>query len=277
MKKLVVLTGAGISQESGLSTCRHGQPHITLLRARFLLVIWFSLVAFSQLLAQPRQDDVVYLNNGTFLRGTVIDLVPEKTVKILLNGKDTLEISMFEVKEIRKENTPERLHYEDGNKAWGFTNITELVFGFGYSEGINEAVNPAQQQGMVGLSMFNGVTITPYIQLGLGTGLEFWRNRGFLPIYLDLRTNLLKSTETPLFYVSAGYSAGWMTGEEGLGLGGAMAGIGAGAKFRINRLTMVASLGYRFQQVRQWQVVNKVQSKATIDSHFLVLKTGVFF
>jgi hypothetical protein len=244
---------------------------------RQLTILILFIVFVFRLSAQETKSDVVYLNNGTFLRGTISELVPGKSLKIYFNGHDTLEIPMSEVKEIKKEKVPEKSGYEDGVKSSGYTNITEFSVGLGYSEGINAKLEPAQKQFSISMITMNGFTISPYIQLGLGTGLELWKNRGFIPIYFDLRANILRHTGTPFFYANVGYAPGWMKGETGMGLGGAMAGLGAGARFSTGKVALVVSFGYRFQQTRQWQVVNQVRSKATLDANFFAIKAGVFF
>jgi hypothetical protein len=150
--------------------------------------------------------------------------------------------------------------------------------GYGVQEGIQRYNDPVKYQYALMLSVFNGVTITPYIQLGLGAGLDIWKYRIFLPVYLDLRANLLKRANTPFFEVLVGYALGWMNGQEGAGLGGAITGIGAGGRFKISeKQSMVVSLGYRFQQSRLWQEVAGVKSKATIDAYFINLRMGIFF
>jgi len=247
---------------------------------RHLLIVAFTLVFTLLLHSQDKLDDVVYLNNGTFLRGKITLLIPGKSLKICLGDKDTLEIQMNDIKVIKKEKFPEKINpnYEDRVKTWGYTNITEITLGSGLLEGLDRYRDPPQSQFSVMLSTFNGVTITPYIQMGVGVGLEIWSSRGFIPIYLDFRSNILKCENTPFFYVNAGYSPGWIHGETGLGFGGAIAGIGAGARVKIyRRLLMVFSLGYRFQQTGRWQVMNGVQTKATLDAHFVSLKLGFIF
>jgi hypothetical protein len=242
------------------------------------LLLLFTIALLFQLNAQEKQDDVVYLKNGTFLRGIIVGEITGNSLKIKLGSRDTLEVPMNDVKEIKKEPVPEPDGYEDGVKAWGYTNITELTFGSGYSEGVNRKVDPNQDQVSVQISTMNGFTLTQYIQLGIGVGLDFWKNRGFLPIYLDLRANLFKSVASPFLYINVGYAPGWMKNEPGMGLGGALAAIGAGAKFNIGgRLAMVCSIGYRFQQIRLWQFVNQVKSKATLDANFFTIRAGVLF
>jgi hypothetical protein len=235
------------------------------------------MVLLSTLPAQGTQHDVVYLNNGTFLRGTISELIPGKSLKMYFMGHDTLEIQMSDVKKISKENIPERAGDESGVKSRGFTNITEFVVGLGYSEGLGRNQASVQKQFSMMATTMNGFTISPYIQLGIGTGLELWKTRGFIPVYLDLRANILKYMSSPFFYVNVGYAPGWVKGETGMGLGGAMAGIGAGAKFKTSKVVLVLAVGYRFQQTRVWEVVNLVRSKGTLDANFFVIRAGVFF
>ena len=247
---------------------------------RNFLILVLTLLLESQLHCQNLQDDVVYLNNGTFFRGKIVELIPGKSLKISFIGKDTLEIQMIDVKLIRKENTPEGIfkNYENGVKISGYTFIGEFNFGLGLLEGLDRYKDTAQGQYSVMLSVFNGITISPIIQLGIGAGLDVWNYRIFLPIYLDLRVNIIKKVNSPFLYVNTGYALGWMNGTPGVGIGGAMAAIGAGAKFRIStKQIMVLSLGYHFQQTRQWQVNNGVESKATRDAHFINLKVGLIF
>jgi len=244
-----------------------------------LLFIMLILPEFfgSRLQAQHNLRDVVYLNNGTFLKGTISEIIPGKSLKIYFQGNDTLEIMMSEVKEVKKEVVPEKSIYENGTKSWGYTNITEFGVGLGYSETLSRVDSLAQKQFSLIMTTMNGFSITPYIQLGLGTGVELWKGRGFIPIYFDLRANILRYTGTPFFYANVGYAPGWVKGETGIGLGGAMAGLGAGARFPTGKVTMVVSIGYRFQQTRVWEVRNHVRSKATLDANFFVFKAGLFF
>ena len=93
---------------------------------RHLVIIVLILVFAPGLNAQEAKNDVVYLNNGTFLRGTISELIPGKSLKIYFNGHDTLEIPMSDVKEIKKEVAPEKPGYDGGVKASGYTNITEF-------------------------------------------------------------------------------------------------------------------------------------------------------
>jgi len=247
---------------------------------RNILFFFQTFIFLSSIFSQNSQYNIVYLNNGTYLRGRIIELIPDKFLKISLSKNDTIEIQMVDVKLIINDSIPdrERNGYENGVKAWGYTMIPEFSFGIGQSEGVDRFMDPLQDQYLLMLTIFNGFTITPFIQLGIGLGLNFWRQRIFLPVYLDLRANVLKYNNTPFIFVNLGYSLSWIPGEANDNLGGAYAGLGAGAKFKIsNRQLMVISLGYLFQQARQWQEIQRVKSKATFDSNFINMKIGFVF
>jgi len=246
-------------------------------RLLFLIPLFFSTIQVS---SQNKQDDVIYLNNGSFLRGTIVKLDPGIMLRIVLARRDTLVIAMADVNEIRKEDVPVESdrNYDEGVKSQGYTFMADVGFGLGKLEGMDRYMDPAESQFSVALSLFNGFTITPYVQLGLNTGIEVWSKRAFLPIRVDFRANFIKSGNTPFAYLDAGYSVGWRTGEPGMNLGGATAGIGLGAKFRVaSRHAMLLSLGYRFQQTREWVESNCVRSLATRDAHLISFRIGMMF
>lgn len=243
-------------------------------------IIVLLLLLASGLFAQSGTDDVVYLNNGTFLRGKIIELIPGKTLSITLTGKDTLVVMMEDVKLISKENTPQVTVISDQNeiKEHNYTLLAELNFGLGLLEGLDRYLDSPQAQYSVMLSVFNGFKLSPIILLGLGIGLDVWNSRIFLPFYLDFRANFLRKDNTPFIYINTGYSLGWKSGSSGMDMGGAIAGIGIGAKFRVSpKNLMSVSLGYRFQQTRQYDVYYGVTSKSTLDAHLMNLKIGLAF
>jgi hypothetical protein len=246
----------------------------------FLHFLFLFLFSSHPAISQELMDDVVYMNNGSFVRGKILKMEDGKTMTLLVGNKDTLEIRMDDVKLVRKEKIPVTPVdvYANGFRAWGYTCILELTLGAGVLEGLDRYRDTAYTQYSLMISVSNGFTISPYFYLGIGLGGEKWGSRIFLPVCLDLRSNLLKADNSPFVYLNTGYSLGWIVGQKGAGFGGALLGLGAGAKFRISkRQLMMISLGYRFQQTREWIESNAVDSKATRDSHFICLKTGITF
>ena len=65
----------------------------------FLVILLTSISTF----AQKDKQDVVYLKNGSVIRGEVVNLIPNETVKIKTADGSVFAYSMDEVKEITKE------------------------------------------------------------------------------------------------------------------------------------------------------------------------------
>ncbi len=80
--------------------------------ARFFLIetiIFFSVtIAF----AQSSKQDVLYLKNGSIIRGTIIEFIPDKTVKIQTADSSLFVFSSLEVEKIQKEEIPATVQRE---------------------------------------------------------------------------------------------------------------------------------------------------------------------
>ena len=63
---------------------------------------------------------------------------------------------------------------------------------------------------VVSVSQFAGYQFSPYFALGLGLNFEYWTvKNAFVPIYVDLRFNMLKSKIAPHAYLNLGYATRW--------------------------------------------------------------------
>ncbi|HSN50319.1 MAG TPA: hypothetical protein VLR52_03730 [Bacteroidales bacterium] len=245
-----------------------------------LLVLFITTLFVPCLYAQRPQGDVIYMNNGTFLLGKVIEVIPGQSVKFCVNGTDTLLMQLADVKLIRKEDSlvgpiRETTHII---KTWDYIFMFEVNYGMGTLAGSETSQYSSWTLNSGTLSIFNGVAITPYIFVGLSAGIDFWKTRRFIPLCLDLRFNLLKGPNSPFFYTDLGYAPGWVRKERVINIGGGTAGLGGGAKFRVLKgQLMYVALGYRVQQFRLWQETAGVRSKAGRDARFVNLKIGLMF
>jgi hypothetical protein len=242
-----------------------------------LLTTLCSFMLGLQLYSQEIQDDVVYMNTGSFLRGTIVEVVPGSYVKIKVGKKDTLTIPYQEIKTITKENRPpvSGNGYDSDLKSSGYTCIVELGFGYGRPGGGNSSSSRPDEYAFL-VTVFNGFTINPTLQLGIVTGLNVWKNRIMVPVLADLRVNLMKRVTTPFIYGNAGYSLGWTDITDGTGLGGGTGGVGAGARIRIARKQMILiSLGYMYQGRGSGSEGSYGSSGS--GSNFIMFKTGLLF
>jgi hypothetical protein len=192
---------------------------------RLLIIAGFIFGIPLSGLAQSNMEDVVYLKNGGVTRGTILEMIPDSTVKIQTADKNIFVYKFRDIEKIVKEavviqapvySQPVVTYTRPPKpvfKESGFHNITK--FGpLGFS---NYTVN-----------MINGYQFNPYLLLGLGVGLDVYKGLGnnediilgtsngtntgpfstdyFLPVYLDFRYHVSKSRATFLVFLNMGYS-----------------------------------------------------------------------
>jgi len=164
--------------------------------------------------------------------------------------------------------------------AKGYQGIIEI----GYAIGIGE-------YGMNNLKVnfINSVRCNPYFSIGLGIGLrkkydktEFYEkrkwpslNNTFLPIFLDLRTNLLNKKVSP--YLSLGI--GGYIGSYGSGSGhrgGLFLNPSAGVRFKISDKSSInAAIVYEMENVVFYDELSSTYPKESVGS--LGINIGISF
>lgn len=147
---------------------------------RFFIVVFFCVVGSLCMSAENLQE-VLYLKNGSIIRGTILELVPEKSVKIQTGDGSIFVYQMSEVEKITKgkpyptyNSTEEEPYgYEKAPRYRGFANFT-MAFGSGdYS------------YNRIMFSTTHGAQITPEIFAGVGIGLMDWFDYNYYDYYGD--------------------------------------------------------------------------------------------
>lgn len=92
-----------------------------------LFVVLFLLSLTSQTFAQPtfgqnNYQDVVYLKNGSIIRGVIIEQIPSKSLKIETADKSIFVCQMDEIEKITKEEKVNNKNRESGRKR-GFIGL----------------------------------------------------------------------------------------------------------------------------------------------------------
>ena len=77
---------------------------------KLLFIIFFSIIAVTSTFSQQRMQDVVYLKDGTIIRGTIIEQVPDVSIKIQTKDKSVFVYKMEDILKITKE--PIKTNYE---------------------------------------------------------------------------------------------------------------------------------------------------------------------
>jgi hypothetical protein len=70
---------------------------------RFFVLFAVIIISISVLVAQNTTKDVVYLKNGGVIKGNIIEMIPEKSVKIQTGDGSVFVYTMAEIEKIGKE------------------------------------------------------------------------------------------------------------------------------------------------------------------------------
>lgn len=185
-----------------------------------LLALAFVLCAIS-LPAQTAMEDVVYLKNGGILRGSVLEQIPNQTLKIETIGRNVFVVQMSEVERIVKEPiaasalppaaapSPKPSAREEdpvpaANKRLSI--IVEGNAGFLVSgDGTGLRNNGGAAFGFQAALDYH---FSPSICLGVGGGADQIAGSWFFPLYADFRYFITQRSTTPYFSVSAGFAMG---------------------------------------------------------------------
>ena len=186
--------------------------------------------------AQVNYDEVVYLKNGSIIHGTIIELVPNESIKIKTTNNDVILFKLDEVEKITREDLKSEKHHrlEDNEvKSRGLTNIIEFLYAGGAIVKEGAAFYPGNFPSL-GFITVNGYMFNPHLFTGIGLGIQGYDEIGFVPIFADVKYYVVKGTMTPFVSFDAGYS--FSTNEIATGgntkfRGGAYSNLSIGMKF----------------------------------------------
>lgn len=89
------------------------------------------------------------------------------------------------------------------------------ISSFGFVNGFNDIKYADKKSTItnqitsVSLHQVVGYQFSRYFSLGMGVGFEKWKHTSFIPLYADLRVNLLSGQFSPFLSVNFGYSSKW--------------------------------------------------------------------
>jgi len=162
-------------------------------------------------------DDVVYLKNGSIIRGIIIEQVFNEKIKIKTHEGNIFVYMADEIEKFAKEessynksaNNWKLSQSEEFNKPKGYLGLLEFGGGIGFGTwGANR----------ISLTMINGYRAVPQFAIGVGIGLQllFYEyydgylkkiTEATLPIFLHLRSDFLARRVSPFIVFNIGYNA----------------------------------------------------------------------
>ncbi len=232
-------------------------------RVLYTITFLFLVVFYSY--SQERGQDVVYLKNGSIIRGVIIEQVPNKSIK--LQTKDN-NIFVYEIDEVEKIGK-ERASFNPFDKITNPKNTYDIngyrgFVDFGYTSGIDKNVQ---------LTTTHGYQLNPYFFAGAGTGISYFTNTESLliPLFVDLRGNFTNGQIAPFIGLRMGYAIDVTNDYGGNGF---YCNPFVGVKYMIGeRLAVNLSLGYG-TQTRKFSI-DEYSSSSNIDG--FNFKFGVEF
>ena len=177
-----------------------------MIRNLFITGLLFIISVFA--LSAQNYQEVVYLKNGSVIRGTVIEQQPNVLLKVKTADGSIFVYPMNEMEKITKEEAINR-ESEKSNR------IRTDVKGYRGSVEVGTIVNFKASgipidKGAFSITTSHGYQFNPHLFLGAGIGLDYHAAGGrlFMPLFADVRANFLNRDITPFWGVKIGYAVG---------------------------------------------------------------------
>jgi hypothetical protein len=229
---------------------------------------------------QNNMEDVVYLKNGSIIRGIIIEQIPNQSLKIQTKDRNVFVFKYDEILKITKEYLPtDELQNSSNSKSYkksGFINLTEINYcpGIGDITLGNSTVKNIDNS--FGFKTVNGYQINEHLSIGLGLGLDKYTNATLIPISFDARATFIKGQVSPVFNANVGYSVG-LNGVSG----GMVINPSIGIKAYIsNNVAYLFNVGYKWQaqDVTYYQYSYYYNKQTTnVYYQFITISTGFAF
>jgi hypothetical protein len=233
-----------------------------------LLFILFASVSFGQ----NKYQEVVYLKNGSIIRGVIIEQVPNKSIKIETADRNIFVFQMDEIEKLTKEpyqGKGNRSIKETGN--WHQAGYKGLVE-FGYDIGIGDFGKDRFK-----LNLVNGYQFNQYISLGLGTGLRYYFDykEALIPIFADIRVNVIDNDVSPYLSLGIGYTFDATNNFKGVGF---LLNPTVGVSFMISdKSAFNVGIGYEMQKMRFFYFSGNNFNVFTDNSGAVSINVGLSF
>jgi hypothetical protein len=237
------------------------------------LLFLLSMSVFAQ---NKGKQNIVYLKNGSIIRGKIIEQTPEKTV---IETRDQSRW-VFTAQEIEKTATAPRPFFI---KTKGYLNYLEAGVLSGTTRTTNFWLTENKTYSTFSLQIFQGHQFHPSIGLGFTTGLDFYHNQVILPVAIGIRGDFSQKRITPVYAVDFGYGLGWLNEQKNnmTHSGGRVFALSTGIKIRtLSQTTFLFGIGFRQQLARTkldaadaWGI--SVENNETFNR--LMLKVGIGF
>ncbi|WP_417010047.1 DUF481 domain-containing protein [Bacteroides congonensis] len=208
---------------------------------RKLLLLLTLLLSISTYVTAQNYTEVVYLKNGSVIKGVIIEQVPNVSLKIKTGDGSLIICQMNDVEKIIKEERYTRDYRTDIDNRKAARNTLKGYKGFvdfGYIADLSD-----YDANKVEISTSHGYQFNNYFYLGGGVAADFYTDADLIavPIFVDFRANFINKKVTPFADIKTGYSVGDVEG--------AYVSTGIGVRFSLKgKKAINLKLEYNYQQ-----------------------------
>lgn len=215
--------------------------------------------------------EVVYLKNGSIINGIVIEQVPNESLKIQTVDGSIYVYKMSEVEKIAKEAIPQNYNgFSSNGMGRNTDNIAKGYKGFvdfGYALGVGY-----WELDRVEFTTAHGYQFNPYLFGGIGFGVNYYTVPELcnLPIFANIRANLLDARITPFVDFRIGYSV--------LNIAGLYLAPTVGCRFGLTRkMAINLGVGYTLQRTEVYYPFNNYYYEEKVSCSAISFKVGFEF
>jgi hypothetical protein len=217
-------------------------------------------------------EDVIYLKNGSVLRGRIVEHIQDSIVKIMVTGGTIWALPVSDVASFSHENSFKE-HQRLLNKKTGFNMILNTGLFF---------LESGTKSSYFHVSMINSWSIWPNFSVGFGGSID--RDvRTYCPLYLDTRYYFNRKYFAPFITVSCGKALPWdkevsLDWRQMKNYGGLYFSTGIGIEFPQNEnLSILLGLEYKFQRSTLKSLPENDYYELIEDNNRIGVKFGVLF
>jgi hypothetical protein len=251
-----------------------------------LIILFTFVLVTTRLIAQNNYEEVVYLKNGSVIRGLIIEQVPQQSIKIQTKDRNIFVFKYLEIEKITKEIISPKVILQDENpkelvveKNGKFNRYTEINFCPGIGDYKPKySYTTKNNNYSFGIRTSFGYQFNEQIFLGASIGIDKHKiSYNTIPLTAEIRYKVVKGKISPLLSANVGYAlkSGYLKG------GGYIINTQIGIKTKITEnLAYLFNVGYKWQvqEVKYYYLNNPTfiySSKALLN--YFTISTGFSF
>jgi hypothetical protein len=173
-----------------------------------LLLLAVCIGTFAKAQTLGDYEEVIYLKNGSVIRGVIIEQVPGKSYKIQTHENNLFVYQYDEIEKITREVPTGSSHGKDGRKAKGFN----MYIDEGMALWVSGDPYPMNQ-----LTFTPGYKINRTVFIGGTVGIIARKDFLSVPVMVDARFTFTKTKVAPLLSLQAGYMSKNLLGNDDFG------------------------------------------------------------